>query len=67
MTGAEAQSSDEVAQVILNLVKIKMEAKQISDIPFNFGTSRFSQVISFQRSPLVFVIFSLFKFPFSSI
>ncbi len=40
----DGQSSEEIARVILNLIIIGKEAQKPSDIPFNIGTNRKTQV-----------------------
>jgi hypothetical protein len=34
-----AQTADEVAQVVFNLVVMKESSKRVSDVPFNIGTN----------------------------
>ncbi len=40
---AEAQSSEEFAHVLVNIVNLKLASKRITDVPFNIGSNRESQ------------------------
>lgn len=43
MQGPEAQTSEELAHVLVNLVTLKLQAKRITDVPFNIGSNKDSQ------------------------
>ena len=43
MAGDEAQSAIEAAEVIINLALLKLQARSLVEVPFNFGTNSFSQ------------------------
>lgn len=43
MKSAESQTSEEMAQVVVNLAILKIESTLMTDVPFNFGTNHFSQ------------------------
>jgi short-subunit dehydrogenase len=45
MQSTEAQSSEDVARVVLNIVKLRFESKVLREVPFNFGSSRDSQAV----------------------
>lgn len=45
MASNEAQSPDEIAAVIANLIYLKFGAKNLTDIPFNIGSSSTSQKV----------------------
>jgi hypothetical protein len=48
---ADTQKVDEVAQVVVNLVHIKLTARKISDVPFNIGNNP----LTFNLHPSTFV------------
>ncbi len=43
MNGPDGQSSEEVAKLVSNLVALRRKAKRLTDVPFNIGSSYFSQ------------------------
>lgn len=43
MKSPDAQSSEEFAHVLVNLVNLKLAAKRVTDVPFNIGSNRDSQ------------------------
>lgn len=43
MQSAEAQTSEEIGQLLVNLVALKLSSKRITDVPFNIGSNRDSQ------------------------
>ena len=45
MESPEAQSSEDVARVVLNIVKLRLQSTNLRDTPFNFGSSRDSQAV----------------------
>ena len=44
---ADTQKVEEVAQVVVNLVHIKLTARKISDVPFNIGNKNLQSLTLF--------------------
>jgi hypothetical protein len=53
MTGFDGQQSHEVAQVIVNVAHLGMEARKVTDVPFSVGTNRKTQALisSVRKNP----------------
>jgi hypothetical protein len=45
MSGFDGQQSQEVAQVIVNVAHLGMEARKVTDVPFSVGTNRRTQAL----------------------
>jgi hypothetical protein len=43
--GFDSQQSQEVAQVIVNVAHLGMEARKVTDVPFSVGTNRRTQAL----------------------
>ena len=45
LAGFDGQHSQEVAQVIVNVALIGLEARKVTDVPFSVGTNRRTQAL----------------------
>lgn len=45
MNSAEAQTSEDFAHVLVNIVNLKLASKRVTDVPFNIGSNRDSQAL----------------------
>ena len=53
MNSFEGQNSQEVAQVIVNVALLGMDAKKVTEVPFSVGTNRKTQslISSVRKNP----------------
>jgi hypothetical protein len=60
MTGFDGQQSHEVAQVIVNVAHLGMEARKVTDVPFSVGTNRKTQALisSVRKNPTGLLLWS---------